>query len=190
VCATLDDVRRIPAARFAYPGLVLEFIDSRATHRAVVPESVWARYHHRCRSFVFGRHALPGAIYFSEDPIVASGTSVWAGYKGRGRWLEPMALVRREHRRTVAADVAFARGSSPQPELMQRAANTLSLEYAALDFALKADGGVVFWEANPHPYIPTMRLNSLPLVRQFVWRTPRIYDAIGEFVGDLLGPVD
>ena len=188
VCATAADVRKIATDQFAYPGLVLEFIDPRATHRAVAPESIWARYYHRCRSFVLGRRVLPAAIYFSADPIVSSTTSVWAGYKGRGRWLEPLAPLRGEHRRTVAADVAFARGPSPQPELMRRAANALGLEFGALDFALKADGSVVFWEVNPHPYIAPMRFNTLPLVRQFGWRTPRIYDAIGEFLGDLLEP--
>jgi hypothetical protein len=186
VCETPDDVRKIPTDRFAYPGLVLEFIDARATYRATAPESIWARYYHRCRSYVFGQRVLAQAIYFSTDPIVASNTSLWHCYTGRGRWLEPLALVRGDHRRTIAADIAFARKPSPHADLIRRAARALGLEYGAIDFALKADGSAVFWEMNPHPYIPPLRFNTLPLVRQFTWRTPLIHETIGDFLADLL----
>jgi len=190
VCATPDDVRKIPADQFPSPGLVLEFIDSRATYRVAAPESIWARYYHRLRAYVFGRHVVQGAIYFSEGPIVASSTSVWAGYKDCGPWLEPLALLHRDHRRTIAADVAWGRSAPPQPDLLRRAATVLGLEYGALDFARHADGSLVFWELNPHPYIPPVRGNELPLVRRWGRRTRRIYDGIGEFVGDLLGAAD
>lgn len=186
LCTTPEEVRRIPDQLFPAPGLVLEFIDSRASYRAAAPESIWARYYHRCRAYVFGRHVAQGAIYFSESPIVASSTSVWARYKGCRPWLEPLALLRPDHHRTIAADVAWGRGPSPRPDLLRRAANVLGLEFGALDFARHADGSLVFWELNPHPYIPPVRLNTLPLLRQWGWRTRRIYDGIGDFMEDLL----
>jgi len=192
-CATPDDVRKISADQFPCPGLALEFIDSRATHRAVAPESVWARYYHRCRAHVLGRHVVPDEIYFSENPIVSPRTSVWAGYtvhRGWKRWLEPRVLLRREQRRTIAADVAWGRSVPPQRELLRRAANVLGLEYGALDFARKADGSLVFWELNPHPDITPVWREDLPLVRRRGRAVRRIHDGIGEFVGDLLGSGD
>lgn len=188
VCRSAEDLRALPADGLAYPGLVVDFIDSRATYRAAVPDSVFARYYHRCRTYVFGSHVVPGAIYFSEEPIVGTGTATWARYQGKGRFLEPLARLRSEDRRIVAADLAFAGSPLAHPELMRRAASALGLEFVALDHILLADGSVVLWEANPHPYIAILRHTPLPFLRRIRSRTQRIYDAIGRFVEDLLAP--
>jgi hypothetical protein len=193
VCRGPDEVRALPGEGLPYPGQVVDFIDSRATHRAAAPDGVFARYYHRCRTYVFGRRVVPGAIYFSEHPIVGSGTATWARYQGRSWFLEPLVWLRPEDRRVVAADRALAAAPPAHPALMQRAAGSgqraagaLGLEFAALDHVLLADGGLVFWEANPHPYIASLRLTPVASLRRIRSRTQRIYDAIGDFMGDLL----
>jgi hypothetical protein len=190
VCRSLEEVLALPEHRLAYPGLLVQFIDSRATHRADAPETVYAEYHHRCRTYVFGRHVVPGAIYFSEHPIVGTDTATWARYQGKARFLEPLAGLKRTDRRIIAADVEFANSPPPQPELMRQAARALGLEFAGLDHIVLADGSTFFWEANPHPYIALLRHTPLPLLRRIPSRTRRIYDAIGDFIADLLAPPD
>jgi glutathione synthase/RimK-type ligase-like ATP-grasp enzyme len=184
VCHSAEDLRALPEEGLAYPGLVVRFVDSRATHRADAPDTVFARYYHRCRTYVFGRHVVPGAIYFSEDPIVGTETATWARYQDKGRFLEPFAGLRAADRRTIAADVRFASSPPRQPELMRQAAGVLGLEFAGLDHILLADGSAFFWEANPHPYIANLRHTPLPLLRRIVFRTRRISDAIGDFLAD------
>jgi hypothetical protein len=188
VCRSREEARALPLDRIAYPGLLDRFIDSRESYLAEAPQSVFARYYHRCRTYVFGRHVIPGAIYFAADPIVGSGTATWARYTGNGRFAEPLVWVRSDDRQVVAADVAFASSPPLQPELMRRAANVLGLEFAALDHAVLADGSVVFWEANPHFYTAALRDTPLPFARRIQSRTQRIFDAIGMFLAELLEP--
>jgi hypothetical protein len=188
VCQSPEEVRALPADRIAYPGLMDRFVDSRESYLAAAPDSVFARYYHRYRTFVFGRHVVPGAIYFSTGPIVGSHTSTWARYGANGRFAEPLAWIRPDDRQTVAADVRFATSPALQPELMRRAANALGLEFAALDHVVLADGSVVFWEANPHFYLAGLRDALLPLMRGIPSRLDRVHDAIGLFVTELLEP--
>ena len=188
VCRGPEEVRALPAGGLAYPGLVVDFLDSRATYRSRAPDGVFARYYHRCRTYVFGRRVVPGGIYFSKDPIVGTGTATWARYQGGGRLLEPLARLRSEDRAVVAADVAFATSPPLQPELARRAARTLGLEFAALDHIVQADGSLTFFEANPHPYIASFRHTPLPFLRHIRPRTHLIYDEIGGLLEDLLAP--
>jgi hypothetical protein len=188
VCRSPEEVRALPVDGLAYPGLMVRFIDSRATYVTVAPESVFARYYHRCRTYVFGRHVVPGAIYFSANPIVGSYTATWARYGGNGRFAEPLVWIRHDDRKIVAADVRFASSPPLQPKLMGQAANALGLEFAALDHVMLADGSVVFWEANPHFYMAALRDTPLPFARRIRSRTQRIHDAIGMFLADLLEP--
>ena len=188
VCRSPDEVRALPKDQVAYPGQMVRFIDSRTSYLSAPLDSVFARYYHRCRTYVFGRHVVPGAIYFSASPIVGSDTATWARYAGNGRFAEPLAWIRREDRQIVAADMAFANSSPLHPQLMRQAANVLGLEFAGLDHVVLADGSVVFWEANPHFYIAPFRDTPLPIARHIWPRTRRIHDAIGMFLAELLDP--
>ena len=68
---------------------------------------------------------------------------------------------------------------------MQRALGALGLEFAAIDYSDLADGGVILWEANPHPQIPRLEQIKMPYLRRASERLATYHDAIGEFFREL-----
>jgi glutathione synthase/RimK-type ligase-like ATP-grasp enzyme len=181
-CATRDDAAALTAQQLQYPGLVVQFIDTRAGWDKVAPGSVWERYYHRCRAYVFGDRVYSQAIYFSEDPIVASETATFQRYKGWGMLLSPLLRLRPLVHRTVVEDIRYADGPPEQPELLVRAVRALGLDFAAVDYARRADGSLVFWEANPHPAMPVWRHVALPVARRLRRRWGTIHRAALTFL--------
>ncbi len=184
-CATRAEAAGLTEEQLRYPGLVVQFIDTRAGWNTVAPGSVWERYYHRCRAYVFGDRVRPQAIYFSEDPIVASETSTFQRYKGWGMLHSPLLRFRPMVHRTVVEDVRYADGPPDQPELLVRAVKALGLDFAAVDYARRSDGTLALWEANPHPSMPVWRHMALPVARQLRRRWARVYDGALRFLDGL-----
>jgi hypothetical protein len=70
---------------------------------------------------------------------------------------------------------------------MRRATSILGLEFAAIDYSDRGDGGVMIWEANPHPYLPPLQRMRLPERRRARERLASYERAIGDFLARLLG---
>jgi hypothetical protein len=184
-CETEAEAARLTDDRLRYPGVLLQFIDARAEWRRTAPGTVWARFYHRCRAYVFGDRVVPQAIYFSEDPIVASNTSTFHPYKGWGVLRSPLLAFRPATKRTVIEDLRFAEEPAEQPELFVRAVRALGLDFAAVDYARLAPGSLVLWEANPHPSLPVWRYMPLPIARRLRRRHTRLADAAVQFLAHL-----
>ena len=180
-CATRADAAALTESQLRYPGLAVQFIDTRIGWDKAAPGSVWAQYYHRCRAYVFGDRVYPQAIYFSEDPIVASETSTFHPYKGWGMLKAPFLRFRPRERRTLVEDLTYARGPAEAPELLVRSVKALGLDFAAVDYARLADGSLVLWEANPHPAMPVWRQTALPVARRMRRRWEAIHAGAVEF---------
>jgi hypothetical protein len=181
-CTTPEEASGLDETRLRYPGVVLQFVDTRSGWDRTAPGSVWERYYHRLRAYVFGDRVLPQAIYFSEDPIVSSKTSTFHAYRRWGVLPSAFLPVPPLVRQTVHEDIRFANGSPDAPETMVRAVQTLGLDVAAVDYARLGDGSLVLWEANPHPAIPSWRHMELPVARNLRSRGLRLSDAALDFL--------
>jgi hypothetical protein len=181
-CATRSEALALDERHLRYPGVVVQFIDTRAGWERRAPGSVWEKYYHRCRAYVFGDRVYPQAIYFAEDPIVASETSTFHPYKGWRMLQSPLLRLRPMVHRTVVEDVRYADGPPDEPELMVRALRSLGLDFAAMDYARLGDGSLALWEANPHPSMAVWRHMALPVARGLRRRWERIHDGALDFL--------
>ncbi len=184
-CRTREDALAIPADQLRFPGLALEFIDCREGYARAAPDTVWSRYYHRKRSYVFGGRVVTQAIYFSDRPVVASETATIARYAGARAWQTALLPFRRWDREVLRADRAFASGEAEQPDLLRRAVRALQLDFAAVDYARLADGRLVLWEANPHPSMAQWHRQALAVPRRLRGRWKRVYRAAGDFIAEL-----
>jgi hypothetical protein len=177
----------VAAARGIGAGVLLPFIDTRAGYRHTRPRSVWARYYHKKRAFVFGEMVVPNHVFFSAHPICGRHRSTFARYDG-GRWRWSWTVhFRPAERAALAADLAFASGSGECHALLRRAVQVLGLDFAAIDYALDADGAPVLWEANPYFDLPDPESGAMPRERRLQARIAGFDRAIGGFLGGLIG---
>jgi hypothetical protein len=184
-CETRAEAAALNEEQLRYPGVVVQFIDTRAGWAQAAPGSIWDRQFHRCRAYVFGDRVYPQAIYFSEEAIVAAETSTFQAYKGWGMLRSPFFRLRPMVRRGVSEDIRFADGPPDHPEVMIGAVRALGLDFAALDYARTGEGGVVFWEANPHPSLPVWRHMALPVARRLRRRWLAVYRGAVRFLDSL-----
>jgi hypothetical protein len=184
-CRTREEAASLGEAQLRYPGVVVQFIDTRAGWDTRAPGSVWHRYYHRCRAYVFGDRVFPQAIYFSDGPIVSSETSTFHEYKGWGMLKSPLLRLRPAVRQTVIEDVRYADGPPDAPALMSRAVRSLGLDFAAVDYARLGDGTLTLWEANPHPSMAVWRHMALPVARRLRRRWNVSYDGALDFLEGL-----
>jgi len=188
-CRTVRAAARLDARDLIYPGVILPFIDTRAGYARGAPGSLWARFFHKKRSFVFGNRVLSTHILFSRYPIVGMDRSTFHPYHGRGRHLLPLFRFRRWDQAAVAADNDFWRRAPEQPDLMLRAARALDLDVVALDYSTRADGSVVLWEANPYFSLDRWQEGVMPLQRCLEERIGGFAAAYADFLEELLdGP--
>lgn len=174
-CRDAEAVARLPADGRLYPGVVLPLVDTRAAYERERPGTIWARYWHKKRIFVFGDVTVPNHCIFSSSPVVGLHNSHFWRYKGKkGRVLSPLAWLRRWDREALAVDRAYAEAAPERPELFVRATRVLGLEWAAIDYSTLADGGVVLWEANPYFTMPVGHKGPLAGPRRLRARVERL----------------
>lgn len=179
-------------------------VDARATYRGTEPAGwqertlhpeLWRRYHHKKRAYVVGERVIPFHLFFSEHPVVSLASSLygpWRGWLlGAGHIPWPLSGLALRDERIVAAieeeKQFFRRGLAAGTEqLLRRAATTLGLDYAALDYATRADGTVVLWEANAHPANLTKAHVPLRRERNAGARIERLYRAVAALFRSLL----
>ncbi len=101
--------------------LAVEFVDTRD------PQGRYRKW----RSYVIGGRVLPRMLNVSRHWLVNFGNLI-------------------EDEAAVAEDREFVRGGEPQAEQVRRAAALTGADIVALDYGRRADGSVVFWEANRH----------------------------------------
>ncbi len=185
-CATREDARAIPVTTELFPGVVIQFIDTREGFRHTHPGSMWARFYHKKRALLFGDQVHHNHLFFSSHPICGLKRSRYARYTGR-RWRWSWwARIDPTDRAALAADNAFWRSPPEHAELLHRAARALSLDVLAIDYSTTADGGAVLWEANPYFEMPRPDLGVMPRERQLVERIGSFTAGIGRYLSTLL----
>lgn len=208
LCRSREEALSVPDDRLTYPGTATRFVDVRGGYRSTLPETLWARFHHKKRAFVFGETVVPGHMYFSSDPFVrAAGSTLaihadardlvrdllndiprWDRRLGLSQKLLRLVPIGRTARRSVRREVHFTTSAPESPDLMRKAARALGLEFVALDYAVRADGRVVLWEANPYPWLTRWQRGILPTRRRLRDRNARLFDALAGFLGRVAGP--
>lgn len=206
ICRSPDELLAVPEDRIALPGALTSFVDVRRGYRSELPDTLWARFYHKKRAFVFGDHVVPGHLFFSGDPVVRAPTSTlafhadvrdvvrdlfrdvprWDRRLGLSEKLKRLVPLTGPARRSVRRELDFTRSAPERPDLMRRAARALGLGFVALDYSVLADGRVVFWEANPYPWLTPWRHAILPGRRRLGRRSDRVFSALGRFFGDLV----
>lgn len=206
ICRSPDEVAAIPGDEIAFPGALTSFVDVRRGYRSELPGTLWAECYHKKRAFVFGDVVVPGHLFFSDDPVVRASSSTLALHASLRdavrerlddvpRWDRRLGLSRKVQRvvplvgrarRSVRRELAFTRSAPERPDLMRDAARALDLGFVALDYSVLADGEVVFWEANPHPWLTPWRQGILPSRRRLRERADRVFSALARFFAELL----
>jgi hypothetical protein len=175
LCRDAEAVARLPAHGRLYPGVVLPLVDTRAAYGRERPGTIWARFWHKKRIFVFGHVTVPNHCLFSSSPVVGLHNSRFWRYKGRrGKLLTPLVALRRWDREALAVDRTYAEAAQERPELFVRATRVLGLEWAAIDYSTLADGSVVLWEANPYFTLPVGQKGPLAGPRRLRARVERL----------------
>lgn len=182
-CETREQALRIPPHKMAFPGCIAEFVDTRAGYREVAPDSPYAAYFHKKRSFVFGNEVVNNHIFFGPHPIVGAKTSTFGHYRS----LNPIRRWRANARcqQHVELDYQFFRREPEEKEMLLRAARALDLEFIAFDYSVRADGNIVIWEGNPHFSLYLWPMEILPVQRKIKERHRRFHDVIYTFFRDL-----
>ena len=101
--------------------LAVEYVDARDENG----------YYNKYRSFVLGERIVPAHVFLSEHWLVNYGHLLSNEVAGR-----------------YSRD--FLHGGEPNPDVVLAAARLTGSDIVALDYARRADGSYVFWEANRH----------------------------------------
>ena len=185
-CTTAGEAEARAAAAGMTSGALISFLDTRAGYARTHPGTIWERYYHKKRTFVFGSEVVQNHVYFSEHPICGLKRSTFFRYMdGRWRWAWT-AYLRPTERTALAIDYAFWRGPLEHAEVMRKAVRVLGLDFAAIDYSVTADGKPVLWEANPYFDLPDADQSAMPRERRLPMRIASYDRAIGRFLGRLL----
>lgn len=171
--------------RVMLPGCMSHLLDLRHGKRKVGSDPVYSRLHHKKRLYVLDPHVRTEHLFFSKSPFVSASSCTFAPFKRVPEALHWLHGLRSRDRAIVREDISYWERREEHSDLMLRAARTLGLGYAAIDYSERADGSVVLWEANPHPSLPPYEGIRLPRQRRARERIESYYRAIGDFLMDL-----
>jgi hypothetical protein len=186
LCRTPADVRALPAGGRMYPGVVLPLVDTRSGHERERPGTIWARFWHKKRIFVFGDVVVPNHCLFAPNPVVGLQSSLFWRYRRRHGVLSPLAAFRRWDREALAVDRAYAEAAPEHPGLFIRATRALGLDKVAIDYTTLADGNVILWEANPYFTLPVGPKGPMARARRLGARMRRLQDGMARYLEGLL----
>lgn len=170
--------------QMTYPGVALDFIDTRSPRGSARRSDLYARYFHKKRSFVFGPVVLNNHVFFSHEPIVGQGSSTFlAEMHWKKRLARKFGFRSADLDATLAEDFNYFSAAPEEPAQMVRAVQALGLSMAALDYSVADDGSIVFWEANPYFSLPTRDSQKLlPVERRWNERIDRFYDGFVDWM--------
>lgn len=139
------------------PGVLLEEIDVRAAYRQApgAGPSVFSRYHHKARAFVFRDEVKASHLMFSPSLVVGVSSSVFAAQsRPLPRIARKLGFYSSSVSELVGHDLAYFAAPATGEAILTKAVRALGLDFAAVDYAIRPDGQLVMWEANPFFYLP------------------------------------
>ena len=167
------------AAGIAYPAAVIRMHDIRAEYRAAgePSSSLYSRFHHKARAFVFGDKVLPSHLFFSRAPIVGLSNSLFARESSpRRRLARAFGFRRKLVAEMIREDMRYFETDVLQARTLANAVRALGLDFAAVDYSIRPDGSVILWEANPYFYLPAGDRSVLSSERDAVRRVNQSFD--------------
>lgn len=139
------------------PAALIRVHDIRAEYRAAGtdPSSLYARFHHKARAFVFRGVVRPSHLFFAREMIVGlSNCLLTREARPRRSFLRHFGFRRALFEDMIAEDLAYFNSTIPYTEVLVKAFAALGLDIAAVDYSIRPDGSPILWEANPYFWLP------------------------------------
>ena len=156
IVRTEADVRRA-AESCEFPVAVIQKFDIRGEYRAAgaEPSSLFRRYHHKARAFVFGDAVMPSHLFFASGPVVGlSNCLLKREARPRRRMAHRLGYNRKLFNDMIREDQAYFESDPLYARTLAQGVRALGLDFAAVDYSIRPDGSVVLWEANPFFWLP------------------------------------
>lgn len=153
--------------------------DIRAEYRAagVSQNSLYSRFHHKARTFVFRGEVKASHLFFSKNLIVGLSTSLLEREaRPRRAMIRKLGLRRTLFEDMIAEDLRFYQKDIPYKDVLTRAVAALGLDFAAVDYSIRPDGTPIIWEANPYFCLPPGEESVLSEERGAVARVNESFD--------------
>jgi hypothetical protein len=184
--SSVEDVRAM-AETLQLPVSAIELIDVKRQFEEVEQASLYSRYYHKKRAFVFCDAIVNSHVFFSRTPLVSLSTSTFTEQaRWTGRLARTLGLGRDLLEETAGTDKAFFAAPPDAPDVLHAAMRALGLDIAAIDYASTPDGGVIVWEANPYFHLPHGSRSVLASERDAVRRVDETVDALALVLTRLL----
>ena len=155
------------------PAALIRAHDIRAEYRAAGtdPSSLYFRFHHKARAFVFRGEVKASHLFFARDMIVGLSNCLLAREsRPRRRLLRQLGFRRSLFESMIDEDVSYFNSSIPYKDVLVRAVAALGLDVAAVDYSIRPDGTPILWEANPYFWLPRGEQSILSEERHAVER--------------------
>ena len=155
------------------PAALIRVHDIRAEYRAAGTDasSLYSRFHHKARAFVFRGEVKASHLFFAREMIVGLSNCLLAREsRPRRRILRQLGFRRALFEDMVAEDVSYFHSDIPYRDVLVRAVAALGLDVAAVDYSIRPDGTPILWEANPYFWMPRGEESILSEERQAVDR--------------------
>ncbi|MEZ5967947.1 MAG: hypothetical protein R3C00_02640 [Hyphomonas sp.] len=171
------------SANCAFPAVVIRLHDVRREYRAAGedPHSLYARFHHKARAFVFRDKVIPSHLFFSRSMIVGLDNSLFAREaRPRRRMARACGFRRDLFQEIIDEDLRYFGSNLSCKPVLSRAVRELGLDFAAVDYSIRPDGSPILWEANPYFYLPAGQASVLSTERHAVERVNQSLDWMAE----------
>ena len=162
-----------------FPVAVIQMYDIRAEYRnaGARPSSLYSRYHHKARAFVFGDAVMPSHLFFSQDLVVGLSNSLFAREaRPRRRKAHALGYHQKLFRDLIREDQIYFETDPLYARTLVQGVRALGLDFAAVDYSIRPDGSIILWEANPYFYLPRGEDSVLSTERRAVERVNHTLD--------------
>ena len=172
------DARRA-ARECPFPVAVIQLYDIRAEYRdaGADPSSLFTRYHHKARAFVFGDAVMRSHLFFAPDLVVGlSNCLLKREARPRRQMAHKFGYNRKLLNDMIREDQAYFDSDPIYARTLAQGVRALGLDFAAVDYSIRPDGSVILWEANPYFYLPHGEKSVFSAERGAVDRVNRSLD--------------
>lgn len=172
------DVRRA-VETCEFPVAVIQKFDIRGEYRAAgaEPSSLFRRYHHKARAFVFGDAVMRSHLFFASGPVVGlSNCLLKREARPRRRLGHRFGYNRKLFNDMIREDKTYFEADPLYARTLAHGVRALGLDFAAVDYSIRPDGSVVLWEANPYFWLPRGEESVLSEERNAVERVNKSLD--------------
>jgi len=172
-----DADRAAPELRAA--AALVRIHDVRSEYRAagVDPSSLFGRFHHKARAFVFRGEVKASHLFFSRDLVVGLSNCLLAREaRSKRQFLRSLGFRRNLFNELIASDLAYFEADMPYKDVLVRAVAALGLDMAAVDYSIRPDGTPILWEANPYFWLPRGEESVLSAERHAIERVDASLD--------------